>query len=74
MSNRECVQVVLPEIAEPYTPPKMNLLDVWQVVTPHLQYQENGVFVYTGKGGVECVGTVRSKALEPQEHVRSENP
>lgn len=66
MSNGECVQVVLPEIIEPYTPPKRNFLDVWQVVTPHLQYQENGVFVYTGKGGAECVGTVRSKdPLDP---------
>ena len=63
MSKRECVQVVLPVVLEPYVPPKLNFLDVWQVATPCLYYRGNGVLEYRGKGGVDSVGTLRSKSL-----------
>lgn len=62
MSKQECVQVALPEISEPYTIPKVKFLSVWEPSTSHLQYQENGVFAYTGEGGPDSVGTVRSRA------------
>ena len=62
MTKRECVEVALPEISEPYVPPRASFLDVWEALTPSLQYQENGVFAYSGEGGPDSVGTVRSKA------------
>ena len=63
MSKRESVQVVLPEVLEPYVPPKLNFLDVWQVATPYFYYRGNGILEYTGKGGINSVGTLRSKSL-----------
>ena len=62
MSKEECVQVSLPEVSEPYTIPKASFLSVWEAITPNLQYQENGIFAYTGEGGPDSVGSVRSKA------------
>ena len=61
MSKRECVQVSLPQVHEPYAIPKLSFLSVWEVITPNFQYQENGVFVYTGRGGPDMIGSVRSK-------------
>ena len=61
MSKRECVQVSLPEIREPYTVPKLAFLSVWEALTPTFQYQEDGVFVYVGEGGYDSVGSIRSK-------------
>ena len=61
MSKRECVHVSLPEVHEPYAIPKLSFLSVWEVITPNLQYQENGVFAYTGRGGADMIGSVRSK-------------
>ena len=62
MSKRECVHVSLPEISEPYTIPKASFLSVWEAVTTNLQYNDNGIFEYTGAGGPDSIGTVRSKA------------
>jgi hypothetical protein len=61
MSKHERIQVSLPQVHEPYTIPKLSFLSVWEAVTPNLQYQENGVFVYTGQGGADMIGSVRSK-------------
>lgn len=61
MSKGECVQVALPDITESYIIPKANFLSVWEVITPNLEYKENGIFSYVGEGG-DSVGTVRSKA------------
>ena len=61
MSKRECVQVFLPEIQEPYVPPKLSFLSVWEPLTPTLQYRDNGVFEHVGEGGYDFVGSVRSK-------------
>ena len=63
MSKNECVQVSLPEISEPYTIPKASFLSVWETVTPNnIQYQDNGVFIYSGEDGGDSVGSIRSKS------------
>ena len=66
MSRRECVQVSLPEILEPYVIPRASFLSVWEATTPCLQYREDGVFAYVGEGGPDSIGTVCSKfPLDP---------
>lgn len=61
MSRNEKVQVILPEISIPYIPPTSHFQDVWEIATPSLRYQENGVCCYVGKGGPEHIGTLRSR-------------
>ena len=67
MSKDEKVQVVLPEISEPYSPDKLALLleDAW-VLSQHLEHRGEGVCHYVGTGGDEHVGTMQSKMpLDP---------
>lgn len=61
MSRREKLEVILPEVLVPYSPPKMQFDDVWEVLNPNLQHHGNGVCYYVGAGGSEHVGTIRSK-------------
>ena len=67
MSRDEKVQVVLPEISEPYSPDKMalSLEDMW-VLSQHLEHRGEGVCHFVGAGGDDIVGTIRSKMpLDP---------
>ena len=61
MSKGERVQVILPDISLPYTPPKRQCHDVWDISSPNLKHQENGICSYVGVGGSEHVATIRSK-------------
>ena len=62
MSRREKVKVILPEVSVPYTPPKLQFDDIWEVSSPDLQHRGKGVCYYVGAGGSEQVGTIRSKS------------
>ena len=61
MSRKEKVAVILPEVLVPYSPPKMQFDDVWEVSNPNLQHHGSGECYYVGAGGSEHVGTIRSK-------------
>jgi len=62
MSRKEKVKVMLPEVSIPYSPPKLQFDDVWEVSSPNLQHRGRGVCYYVGAGGSEHVGTIRSKS------------
>ena len=67
MSRDERVQVVLPEISEPYSPEKvaLSLEDAWEL-NENLEHKGEGVCHYVGAGGDDNVGTMRSKVpLDP---------
>ena len=61
MSRKEKVQVLLPEITTPYTTPKVQFDDLWQLMSPNMEHKGEGVCHYVGKGGVEHVGSIRSR-------------
>ena len=61
MSKGEKVQAILPDILLPYSTPKKQFHDVWEISNPNLKHQENGICSYVGVGGSDHVATVRSK-------------
>ena len=61
MSRGEKVQVILPDVSLPYTPPKKSFNDVWEICSPDLKHQESGICTYVGAGGSDHVATIRSK-------------
>ena len=67
MSRDEKVQVILPEILEPYSPDKIapSLEEAW-VLNQNMEHKGEGVCHYVQTDGSEAVGTLRSKGpLDP---------
>lgn len=60
MSRGERVQVTLPKISKPLGL-QSNFHDLWSFPNVNFLLQENGLCVYTGAGGAEHVGTIRSR-------------
>ena len=69
MSRKEKVQILLPELVSPYLPQsrKLQSEDIWEELNPNLVHERGGVYKYIGEGGVENVGSIRSKKqLNPE--------
>ena len=58
MSKFEMVQVILPEITVPFSVPKLEFEDVWEIKNANMEHRGSSVCHYVGN---ENVGTVRSK-------------
>ena len=63
MSKKEKVQILLPELVSPYLPQtrKLQAEDIWEELNSKLVHKGGGVYQYTGEGGVDNVGSIRSK-------------
>ncbi len=59
MSKSEIVQVILPEIHIPFSIPKLDFEEVWEVKNANIEHRGSGICHYIGN---ENVGTVRSKS------------
>lgn len=61
MSKGEQVTIVLPPKVLPLELPRLKFEDVWQLPSPSLEYIDDGVCAYSGQGGVEHIGIIRSR-------------
>ena len=58
MSKGEIVQVILPDISNQFSAPKLSFGEVWEVKNSNINHIDDGVCRYVGQ---DKVGTVRSK-------------
>lgn len=58
MSKSEVVQALLPDVYIPFSVPKQDFEDVWEVKNANIEHRGSGICHYIGN---EEVGTVRSK-------------